>query len=381
MTASFFESQFEQSYEFVRSLYLSRQKPIDYSWLLTNNHCLVPDYFTIQTMGRNLFERFLNRSMGVFFGSNGIGFKVMQRFVDLFYMIVQYDESESKGWLLKRLRKPPKEIAYWTLVEFFLFMDNWLRGICGVDFMTFKSTKVDLNNLALDLIQSCDHQLRNCSITDWLNIVCYSNWLDVVVPDFQDRKAAVFDHLKGMVQAVSTKSTISGVLDLTKAKHVLYECDNAGEAVFDLRFVLELIKMGKKVTMVAKIQPILNDVTCKELQIIIHENTVFDRLKNALKSNELTIISANDFPMVGKYLPLVTSEYKAAYLSTDIVILKGQANFQTMPVINHFITSRKINYTKPIMTCFVAKAPIVQYCLRYSNIKDVVIGDPVIGLI
>ena len=33
------------------------------------------------------------------------------------------------------------------------------------------------------------------------------------------------------------------------------------------------------------------------------------------------------------------------------------------------------------MTCFVAKAPIVQYCLRYSNIKDVVIGDPVIGLI
>ena len=46
--------------------------------------------------------------------------------------------------------------------------------------------------------------------------------------------------------------------------------------------------------------------------------------------------------MVGKYLPLVTPEYKTAYLSVDIVILKGQANFQTMPVINHFITQRKL---------------------------------------
>ena len=260
-------------------------------------------------------------------------------------------------------------------------MDYWLRGICGVDFMTFKSTKVELNSLALELIHRYDHQLQNQSITDWLNIVCYSNWLDVVVPDFQDRKTTVFDHLKGMFQAISTKSTISGLSNLTEAKHVLYECDNAGEAIFDLRFVLDLINMGKKVTMVAKRQPILNDVTCKELQMIIQQNTVFDGLKSALKTNVLTIISANDFPMVGKYLPLVTSEYKAAYLSVDIVILKGQANFQTMPVINHFITSRKINYKKPIMTCFVAKAPIVQYCLRYSNIKDVVIGDPVIGLI
>ena len=227
-------------------MYLSRQQSIDYSWLLTDNQGLVPDYFTIQTMGRNLFERFLNRSIGLSFGAYSISFKVIGRFVDLFYMIAEHDESNSKEWLLKRLHKPPKVMANWTLVEFFLFMDFWLRGICGIDFMTFKSTKVELNNLALKLIQRYDHQLQNKSITDWLNIVCYSNWLDVVVPDFQDRKVTVFDHLKGMFQAVSTKPTISGLSDLTEAKHVLYECDNAGEAVFDLRFVLDLINRGKK---------------------------------------------------------------------------------------------------------------------------------------
>ena len=65
MTQSFFESQFERSYEFVHSLYLTRQKPLDYSWLLVDSDDLVPDYFTIRTMGRNTFERFLNHFIGL----------------------------------------------------------------------------------------------------------------------------------------------------------------------------------------------------------------------------------------------------------------------------------------------------------------------------
>ena len=100
MPNSFFESQFEQSYEFVQTLYLSRQQSIDYSWLLTDSQGLVPDYFTIQTMGRNPIERFFNRSMGLSFGSYSISFKVIVRFVDLFYMI---------GWLDQALRHQDAE--------------------------------------------------------------------------------------------------------------------------------------------------------------------------------------------------------------------------------------------------------------------------------
>ena len=59
--------------------------------------------------------------MGLSFGSYSISFKVIVRFVDLFYMIVERDESNSKEWLLKRLHKPPKVMAYWTLVEFFIY--------------------------------------------------------------------------------------------------------------------------------------------------------------------------------------------------------------------------------------------------------------------
>ena len=49
---------------------------------------------------------------------------------------------------------------------------------------------------------------------------------------------------------------------------------------------------------------------------------------------------ANDFPMAGKYLPLVTDEYRRLAVQCDFLRLKGQANFQTMPVVNHGIFKR-----------------------------------------
>ena len=161
---------------------------------------------------------------------------------------------------------------------------------------------------------------------------------------------------------------------------VLYECDNCGEIIFDLLVVLALIKQGKHVVMVAKFQPILNDVTCLELTRIIESEPVFRLLKQAL-SDQLTIISANRFPMVGKYLPKVTPEYQHAFSNSDFVWLKGQANFQTMPRINFSVFEQKINYKKPIGVSFIAKAPSVQYCLRYSNIKKVSLGDSLITLV
>jgi len=217
MSQTQFDQQFELSFNYANSLFLSRQLPLDYSWLLNNQQGLVPDYFTIQTMGRNIFERFLNRSTGLFFGSYSISFKVIQRFVDLFYMIVRHDESKSKDWLLKRLRKPPKVIAKWTLVEFFLFMDHWLRGVCGIKFMTFESTKTELNLQALDLIESVKHKLEDYTLQDLLYICCYSNWLDVVVPDFLQRKDMVFETLRNKLNLDFVTANEYKISDLVNA--------------------------------------------------------------------------------------------------------------------------------------------------------------------
>ena len=84
--------------------------------------------------------------------------------------------------------------------------------------------------------------------------------------------------------------------------------------------------------------------------------------------------------LVNTCLELV-EDYQDAFHGTELNWLKGQANFQTMPLVNHNILTIKPQYKNKIALNFVAKAPIVQYCLRYSNIGKVNIGDPLFLLV
>ena len=156
----------------------------------------------------------------------------------------------------------------------------------------------------------------------------------------------------------------------------MYECDNAGEVIFDLLVIMRLIASGKRVIIVAKYAPILNDVTVDEIYDLLSVQPLFQPLKLAMATSQCQLISANDFVSIGKYLPLVSEAYRNSYKNADLIWLKGQANFQTMPLINHDILTKKLNIDVKIALNFVAKAPIVQYCLRYSNIGKVNIGDP-----
>ena len=61
--------------------------------------------------------------------------------------------------------------------------------------------------------------------------------------------------------------------------------------------------------------------------------------------------------------------------------LKGQANFQTMPMVNHGVFKSRIEYNKPVMFNFIVKTPIVRYCLDHSKIGDVILGNPLITLV
>ena len=133
-------------------------------------------------------------------------------------------------------------------------------------------------------------------------------------------------------------------LMLNDPKQIMYECDNAGEIVFDLVVVSKLLSVGHRVVLVAKYGPILNDVTVDEVTHLIETNSMFDRLKSAIDQGQLQIVFANAFAVPGKYLPLVTETYRHRCNTCDIFWLKGQANFQTMPIANHGVFKRNIKY-------------------------------------
>jgi uncharacterized protein with ATP-grasp and redox domains len=98
---------------------------------------------------------------------------------------------------------------------------------------------------------------------------------------------------------------------LAEARDVLYIADNAGETVFDRVLIEEL---GKPVTYAVRERPIINDAL-REDAVAAGIDTLAD-----------IISSGTDAP--GNILHLCSDEFLKVYDSSDLIISKGQGNYE-----------------------------------------------------
>ncbi len=118
------------------------------------------------------------------------------------------------------------------------------------------------------------------------------------------------------------------------ATGLLYLLDNAGETVFDRVLIEELCATGAQVTAVVKGQAILNDATMEDAEL-----AGLDRVCRVV---------SNGSPMIGTDLGTCSEEFRGLFLGADLIVSKGQANFETLNE-----TSR------PILFVLKAKCPEV----------------------
>ena len=101
-------------------------------------------------MGRSVFERGLNL-LSHRFGVQFFSYRVMLRFISLFYDLPLFSHAPHKDWLCHYLKNNSLAMNKWTLVEFFLFMERWMgRGVVSVEFMRFESVKHHMNELSIN---------------------------------------------------------------------------------------------------------------------------------------------------------------------------------------------------------------------------------------
>lgn len=103
--------------------------------------------------------------------------------------------------------------------------------------------------------------------------------------------------------------------DLNRSKFLLYIGDNAGEIVFDKILIEELVKYIR-VVFVVKSQPVLNDVLMADAKMVGLDKVV------------KVVASGSDH--AGTTVADATKEFKALFKKADIVIAKGQGNFETL---------------------------------------------------
>lgn len=122
------------------------------------------------------------------------------------------------------------------------------------------------------------------------------------------------------------------VASLQRAERVLYLADNAGEIVFD-RLLIEQIGPSR-VTMAVKSLPILNDAVMQDAQ------------EGGLLSLVHTVETGSGMP--GTVIHDCSDEFRNIFYQADMIISKGQANYETL-------SEKKGN----IFYCLKVKCPVI----------------------
>lgn len=123
---------------------------------------------------------------------------------------------------------------------------------------------------------------------------------------------------------------------LSKAKTVLYLADNAGETVFDRILIEEIKRIDKdrKIVYAVKEKPVINDALIEDAYVC-----GIDKLAEIISSG-------SDAP--GTVLSLCSKSFLNIYKKADMVISKGQGNFEALS-----------QEKRAIFFLFMAKCPVI----------------------
>lgn len=136
---------------------------------------------------------------------------------------------------------------------------------------------------------------------------------------------------------------------LNNSKSILYLGDNTGEIIFDKLLIEELsnILPDTKITYVVRDKPVINDALME------------DAISCGLDKLVDVISSGCDAP--GTILDLCSKEFLKLYENAELVISKGQGNFETLA-----------DESRPIFFLFKVKCPVIANHTGF-NLGDIVL--------
>jgi len=126
--------------------------------------------------------------------------------------------------------------------------------------------------------------------------------------------------------------------ELKESKSILYLADNTGEIFFDKLLLEELNNRDKKITYVVKQNPIINDA--------LEEDAEFAGINKI--ADIITYDNDQRISTPGVVMEYASDEFKRAYEKADMVISKGQGNYEGLSDTN-----------RRVFFLLVAKCPLV----------------------
>lgn len=204
-----------------------------------------------------------------------------------------------------------------TAPEIGFRMHQHAKRITGIE-DPYKELKNQYNEIADEIYQRIEREkwLENsedpfdmaCRLAISGNIIDFSVGLQL---DYSEIVKSVEDSVKKDIFGSGTKSLYEAA---EKAERIMYIADNSGEIIFDKFLIKQLPR--HKITYVVKGGPIVNDATM--------EDAIFSGVADLVR-----VIDNGHFAQ-GTTLEKCSEEFRKEFESADLIISKGQANFETL---------------------------------------------------
>jgi len=183
----------------------------------------------------------------------------------------------------------------------------------------YAEIKSHFNRVALDMYQELKGKVRSAAhpFETAVRLAIAGNIIDFAFNSNKDniRLTDTVDDTLSRQLAINHIAQLKEKVDL--AGSILYLGDNAGEIVFD-RILMEELPV-ERTAFVVRAQPVINDVTRKDAEFV--------------GMTEIVEVIDNGSDAPGTILETCSSEFRRRFEQADLIICKGQGNYETLNTI------------------------------------------------
>ena len=220
--------------------------------------------------------------------------------------------------IIKRSLKELGEMDFnETAPEVAFRMHQHAKNIAGVN-DPYLTLKKQYNEIAKEIYEKITEEKWLDKAEDRFDMACRLAIAGNIIDFSVGLKLEHLDVVKSVEESIKHDIFGTGTTALReaveKSKHIMYIADNSGEIIFD-KFLLENLPVNK-VTYVVKGGPIVNDAT----------------MEDAISTGVVDLVKVidNGHCAQGTILKDCSSTFMSEFNKADLIISKGQANFETL---------------------------------------------------
>lgn len=184
----------------------------------------------------------------------------------------------------------------------------------------FTEIKKEFNQLMLNMEVSIEDRIRksNDPLEKALLYARIGNYIDFAALSNVDQSTVITLLDEKSSEVLDEKEYKNFLHDLSSAKKLVYLTDNCGEVVLD-KMAVKILKEqypNLDITVIVRGYPVVNDATMEDAEEI--------------GLTDLVNVIGNGSNVGGTWIPGISSESRELLYNADLIIAKGQGNFETL---------------------------------------------------